>query len=1137
MKITDLQVDGFGIWKGLTVDSLSNEMTVFYGHNEAGKTTLMQFIRTMLFGFSPDRLGRYVPPVYGGLAGGSLSILSSQGSFELQRHVESKHATDGVGDLAITSAKDGTTHGRSQLGVLTAGIDETIFNNVFAIGLREIQELGSLNNTAAAEHLYKLTSGLDRVSLVDVMRDTGSARDAIWSREVGKPSALMTLLNKRRDLEREVDELKSRARRWSKLSSQTGEINERLVKIDALLAKLDKDCRLIEIAMQISDRWQARSLIDQQIVELGRLPDERDVSLASLEELNQRIARQRERVEQVRRQRRQIKKEAAGLVVDRNLWSAAGRVDALHEHLPWIDALQGQVDRLKADINAIQVDLTGEFDGLGAQLKLHKKQIRDLSEGSMSQLRGAAKEVIEQTEQMVRAQEDLDRTEYELEEIQERYGAKSSLRGEQLVGTLDDTGQTVNRLRRRVELEAKIEKLNRTRQDLELEIDDVVSDQVLPVGKLTIIGVIFVIGIVFLGFGVRLGWALGEQTGSLMMIMAAIFGLLSIGLKHHWESLAREELDDFRSQFELVRQQLKRAKAERDELDKMLPTTSGPWESQLKEAELQLQRIEDLVPLENRIKNAQKNLEESKRLLSKQTMDVDAATTRWKTALRSLGLPDTLEPTQLKEVSQRSERIAGIHTRLDQLQLELGDRNKELTAITNRIDQVLGEIGVTYQTNDPAQRLQQLKAAIQQQRRLVAQRKELRAKYLTLRSQSARATRELDSALGRKQRMLAVVGADDDQRFRNFALQHEQLKKLGEKRKQLSDQIGAALGNKFDPVEVDKQLETHGAVGLERRWEALNAEAVQLKQEQSQLNQQRGKIAQEIKTLGEDNRLDEARLERNTTLAQIAIQKRRWQALATTSHILETLRTNYESQRQPETLREASYFLEKLTAGQYARIWTRLIGEELLVDNANKETLRVELLSRGTREAVYLSLRLALVSAYARRGAILPMILDDVLVNFDAERARAAAKVLRDFAASGYQVLMFTCHDHFRDLFFDLDADVRVLPHHKDVLRANAVPMPYEGTKRTLEFVADVESEVVEIEPEEFGDVPPRRMDLSRNEVEPELQFEISAVNSDEQREKRLRDHLVYISEDHESAIDLSENDPLWNFRKHQQTA
>jgi uncharacterized protein YhaN len=643
-----------------------------------------------------------------------------------------------------------------------------------------------------------------------------------------------------------------------------------------------------------------------------------------------------------------------------------------------------------------------------------------------------------------------------------------------------------------------------------LEIDDVVGDQVLPVGKLTIIGIIFILGVVFLGFGVRLGWALGEQTGSLMMIMSAVFGLLSIGLKHHWESLAREEMDDFRSQFEMVRQQLNRAKAERDELDKLLPTTGGQWETQLKEAEVQLQRIEDLVPLENRIRQGQKDLEDAKRLLAKQTMDVEAATARWKTALRSLGLPDALEPTQLKEVGQRSERLAAMNARVEQLQVEFNDRSRELSAITSRIDQVLAEIGVTYQSTDPVQRLQQLKSAVQEQRRLVAQRKELRTKYVALRSQIARGTRDLDNVLGRKQRMFSVVGAADEPQFRSFALQHEQLKKLTEKRRQLTDQISAALGSKFSHDDVDRQLVTHGPTGLERRWEAVASETIQLKQEQSELNQQRGKIAQEIKTLGEDTRLDEARLEYNACLAQIDAHKRRWQALAACTHVLESIRATYEAQRQPETLREASYFLERLTGGQYVRIWTRLIGEELLVDNANKETLRVELLSRGTREAVYLSLRLALVGAYARRGAVLPMVLDDVLVNFDADRARAAAQVLKNFAKTGYQILMFTCHDHIRDLFYGLETDVRVLPHHKDVVKSHAVPVPYEGPQESVELPIDEDD--LAIEPEPVGDVPALRLDSTSSDVDPELHFEIAAVASDEQRERRMREQLLHVS-------------------------
>ena len=52
MKVKDIQIDGFGVWTGLSVDSLPEGMTLFYGPNEAGKTTLMQFVRAMLYRYS-----------------------------------------------------------------------------------------------------------------------------------------------------------------------------------------------------------------------------------------------------------------------------------------------------------------------------------------------------------------------------------------------------------------------------------------------------------------------------------------------------------------------------------------------------------------------------------------------------------------------------------------------------------------------------------------------------------------------------------------------------------------------------------------------------------------------------------------------------------------------------------------------------------------------------------------------------------------------------------------------------------------------------------------------------------------------------------------------------------------------------
>ena len=68
-------------------------------------------------------------------------------------------------------------------------------------------------------------------------------------------------------------------------------------------------------------------------------------------------------------------------------------------------------------------------------------------------------------------------------------------------------------------------------------------------------------------------------------------------------------------------------------------------------------------------------------------------------------------------------------------------------------------------------------------------------------------------------------------------------------------------------------------------------------------------------------------------------------------------------------------------------------------------------LSTGTREQLWLAVRLAYVRQYCDASEPLPLILDDPLVNFDAARARATLKVLAAFAERS-QVLMLTCHAH-----------------------------------------------------------------------------------------------------------------------------
>jgi hypothetical protein len=215
---------------------------------------------------------------------------------------------------------------------------------------------------------------------------------------------------------------------------------------------------------------------------------------------------------------------------------------------------------------------------------------------------------------------------------------------------------------------------------------------------------------------------------------------------------------------------------------------------------------------------------------------------------------------------------------------------------------------------------------------------------------------------------------------------------------------------------------------LEKRWETLVSRITGSQQRIEQLQLRQGEINQEMKTLAQDRRLAEAKLELASLERQIQLCADHWRTLGFTTCMLEKVCEIYESERQPETLREASAFLKQLTEGKYVRVWTPLGKNALRIDNDKGQSLPLEVLSRGTREAVFIALRLSLAAAYSRRGATLPLVLDDVLVNFDTIRATSAAKVLRDFAALGHQVVMFTCHEHIMRMFDSIGVQVRVLP-------------------------------------------------------------------------------------------------------------
>jgi uncharacterized protein YhaN len=199
--------------------------------------------------------------------------------------------------------------------------------------------------------------------------------------------------------------------------------------------------------------------------------------------------------------------------------------------------------------------------------------------------------------------------------------------------------------------------------------------------------------------------------------------------------------------------------------------------------------------------------------------------------------------------------------------------------------------------------------------------------------------------------------------------------------------------------------------------EMLNLELDDLERDLTQTHEKFGGLKQDLAELENDRAALELRWEREQVGTALRQAAERWFALEIAGQTLAALRANFERNCQPVTLADASRHLARLTCGKYRNVWTPLGERHLYVDDDQNHSLPVEHLSRGSREQLFLAIRLAMVQELSRQGAAVPLILDDVLVNFDQHRTEAAAEVLREFADRGHQVLLFTSHLHLAELF------------------------------------------------------------------------------------------------------------------------
>lgn len=203
--------------------------------------------------------------------------------------------------------------------------------------------------------------------------------------------------------------------------------------------------------------------------------------------------------------------------------------------------------------------------------------------------------------------------------------------------------------------------------------------------------------------------------------------------------------------------------------------------------------------------------------------------------------------------------------------------------------------------------------------------------------------------------------------------------------------------------------------------DAATARLAEIIDQQHRLGEQREKLSavrtlaeQQIDAMLQGRDAASKAQEAADALAAARTAAERYARLHVARSFLQAGMEGFRRNRQGPLLRAAGTHFASLTGGRYKRLG----ADEDQVGQVTLHAVRdddsecpMEALSEGTRDQLYLALRIAGVEAHVAQATPMPFIADDLLVHFDDRRAAAAIASLAELGRTT-QVILFTHHEH-----------------------------------------------------------------------------------------------------------------------------
>ena len=192
----------------------------------------------------------------------------------------------------------------------------------------------------------------------------------------------------------------------------------------------------------------------------------------------------------------------------------------------------------------------------------------------------------------------------------------------------------------------------------------------------------------------------------------------------------------------------------------------------------------------------------------------------------------------------------------------------------------------------------------------------------------------------------------------------------------------------------------------------LDSRLSDLTSERDEMRDNRKALLVQIQELDGSSKAAEAAERAEQLLAGIVPDAEQYLRVTIARLILEEQIELYRKNNQTPVLRRAGELFAKLTLGSFSGLRDEIDdkGKPILLGvRPDKTEVGVDGMSEGTRDQLFLALRLSTIELQGEQHERFPFVVDDILVGFDDERSKACLEVLAEFARNT-QVLVFTHH-------------------------------------------------------------------------------------------------------------------------------